>query len=276
MGDKISSRLAAQRSNVAGVPGTTEPITDPAEIVAFGDEHGYPIAIKAAYGGGGRGMKVVASAAEAESAFASAAREAQAYFGRAECYMERYLTKPRHVELQIFLDYARQRRLPERPRLLRAAAAPEAGRGGARARDPRRHAPRDGRGRGEGRAGLRLRQRGHRRDALPGRRLLLPRDEHAPPGGALRHRGDHRRRPRRRADPGRVGRAALVHAGVDRAARPLDRVPHQRRGPVEELPAVARLAHADAGPDRARAFGGTAGTTRATRSRSSTTTSSAS
>jgi acetyl-CoA/propionyl-CoA carboxylase biotin carboxyl carrier protein len=104
MGDKISSRLAAQRSNVAGVPGTNEPITDPAEIVAFGDEHGYPIAIKAAYGGGGRGMKVVASAAEAESAFASAAREAQAYFGRAECYMERYLTNPRHVELQIFLD----------------------------------------------------------------------------------------------------------------------------------------------------------------------------
>jgi acetyl-CoA/propionyl-CoA carboxylase biotin carboxyl carrier protein len=104
MGDKISSRLAAQRSNVAGVPGTTEPITDPAQIVAFGEEHGYPIAIKAAYGGGGRGMKVVGSAAEAESAFASAAREAQAYFGRSECYMERYLTKPRHVELQVFLD----------------------------------------------------------------------------------------------------------------------------------------------------------------------------
>jgi acetyl-CoA/propionyl-CoA carboxylase biotin carboxyl carrier protein len=104
MGDKISSRLAAQRSNVAGVPGTTEAITDPAEIVAFGDEHGYPIAIKAAYGGGGRGMKVVASAADAESAFASAAREAQAYFGRPECYIERYLTKPRHIELQVFLD----------------------------------------------------------------------------------------------------------------------------------------------------------------------------
>jgi acetyl-CoA/propionyl-CoA carboxylase biotin carboxyl carrier protein len=104
MGDKISSRLAAQRSNVAGVPGTTTPITDPSEILAFGEEFGYPIAIKAAYGGGGRGMKVVTSAAEAESAFASAAREAQAYFGRAECYMERYLTRPRHVELQIFTD----------------------------------------------------------------------------------------------------------------------------------------------------------------------------
>jgi acetyl-CoA/propionyl-CoA carboxylase biotin carboxyl carrier protein len=104
MGDKISSRLAAARAEVESVPGTTVPITDASEIVDFGDQFGYPIAIKAAYGGGGRGMKVVASAEEAESAFASAQREAQAYFGRAECYMERYLTRPRHVELQIFTD----------------------------------------------------------------------------------------------------------------------------------------------------------------------------
>jgi len=104
MGDKISSRLAAARSNVESVPGTTTPITDPAEIVAFGEEHGFPVAIKAAYGGGGRGMKVVARAEDAESAFASAQREAQSYFGRSECYMERYLTRPRHVELQIFTD----------------------------------------------------------------------------------------------------------------------------------------------------------------------------
>jgi acetyl-CoA/propionyl-CoA carboxylase biotin carboxyl carrier protein len=104
MGDKISSRLAAERAQVESVPGTTTPITDASEIVEFGAQFGYPIAIKAAYGGGGRGMKVVASADEAESAFASAQREAQAYFGRAECYMERYLTRPRHVELQIFTD----------------------------------------------------------------------------------------------------------------------------------------------------------------------------
>jgi acetyl-CoA/propionyl-CoA carboxylase biotin carboxyl carrier protein len=97
MGDKISSRLAAQRAEVAGVPGTNEPITDVSEIIAFGKEHGYPIAIKAAYGGGGRGMKVVTKEEDAQSAFDSAAREAQAYFGRAECYMERYLTRPRHV-----------------------------------------------------------------------------------------------------------------------------------------------------------------------------------
>ena len=84
MGDKISSRLAAQRAEVESVPGTTTPISDPSEIVEFGAEFGYPIAIKAAYGGGGRGMKVVANADEAQSAFESAQREALAYFGRAE------------------------------------------------------------------------------------------------------------------------------------------------------------------------------------------------
>ena len=104
MGDKISSRLAAARAEVESVPGTTIPITDASEIVAFGEEFGYPIAIKAAYGGGGRGMKVVERAEDAQSAFDSAAREAQAYFGRPECYLERYLTRPRHVELQIFCD----------------------------------------------------------------------------------------------------------------------------------------------------------------------------
>ncbi|MDE0495776.1 MAG: acetyl-CoA carboxylase biotin carboxylase subunit [Acidimicrobiaceae bacterium] len=105
MGDKISARLAAERSGVAGVPGTTEVITSPDEIAAFGDEHGYPIAIKAAYGGGGRGMKVVGSPDEIEAALASAQREAEAFFGRGECYMERYLTWPRHIEMQIIADH---------------------------------------------------------------------------------------------------------------------------------------------------------------------------
>src|SRR5207244_11537865 len=100
----ISSRLAAERAEVESVPGTTTPITDASEIVEFGEQFGYPIAIKAAYGGGGRGMKVVARPEDAPSAFDSAEREAQAYFGRAECYLERYLTRPRHVELQIFTD----------------------------------------------------------------------------------------------------------------------------------------------------------------------------
>jgi acetyl-CoA/propionyl-CoA carboxylase biotin carboxyl carrier protein len=104
MGDKISSRLAAARADVASVPGTSTPIEDVSEIIAFGDEFGYPVAIKAAYGGGGRGMKVVQSADEAKGAFESATREAQAYFGRPEAYLERYLTRPRHVEVQVLCD----------------------------------------------------------------------------------------------------------------------------------------------------------------------------
>jgi acetyl-CoA/propionyl-CoA/long-chain acyl-CoA carboxylase, biotin carboxylase, biotin carboxyl carrier protein len=104
MGDKISSRIAVERGGVASVPGTTTPIESVDEVLAFGKEHGYPIAIKAAYGGGGRGMKVVHDAKDAKAALESAQREAQAYFGRPECYMERYLTKPRHVELQVFCD----------------------------------------------------------------------------------------------------------------------------------------------------------------------------
>jgi acetyl-CoA/propionyl-CoA carboxylase biotin carboxyl carrier protein len=104
MGDKISARLAAQRADVHGVPGTTEFITSPDQVRAFGAEHGYPIAIKAAYGGGGRGMKVVPDEASIEEAIESAQREAKSYFGRDEIYMERYLTKPRHVEVQVLAD----------------------------------------------------------------------------------------------------------------------------------------------------------------------------
>ena len=104
MGDKISAREAAEKVGVFGVPGTTDLITDPAQVHAFGDEHGWPVAIKAAYGGGGRGMKVVAGAGKVESAIESAQREALAYFGRDEIYMERYLSHPRHVEVQVLAD----------------------------------------------------------------------------------------------------------------------------------------------------------------------------
>jgi acetyl-CoA/propionyl-CoA carboxylase biotin carboxyl carrier protein len=104
MGDKISARLAAERVGVLGVPGTTEFITDPEQVRAFGAEHGYPIAIKAAYGGGGRGMKVVSDESTIEDAIESAQREAMAYFARDEIYMERYLAAPRHIEIQILAD----------------------------------------------------------------------------------------------------------------------------------------------------------------------------
>jgi len=104
MGDKISSRHAAEAVGVSGVPGRTEPATDPAQVVAFGADYGWPVAIKAAFGGGGRGMKVVAGPDEAAEAMESAQREAKAYFGRPEVYLERYLSWPRHIEMQIFCD----------------------------------------------------------------------------------------------------------------------------------------------------------------------------
>ncbi len=104
MGDKVSSRKAALRGGAPIVPGTTEFATGPDEIVTFGEAHGWPVAIKAAFGGGGRGMKVVRSAAEVAEAMASAQREAKAFFGRDEVYVERYLTWPRHVEVQVVGD----------------------------------------------------------------------------------------------------------------------------------------------------------------------------
>lgn len=104
MGDKVSSRIAAQKAGVMGVPGTTEFLTSHEEIIAFGNEHGWPVAIKAAYGGGGRGMRVVDSADKAAEALESAQSEALKGFGRDECYIERYLTWPRHVEMQIVAD----------------------------------------------------------------------------------------------------------------------------------------------------------------------------
>jgi len=104
MGDKISARKAAAAADVASVPGTLEPIAAISEIVDFGEQHGWPVAIKAAFGGGGKGLKVCEDAEGAAAAFESATREAQAYFGRSEAYLERYLTKPRHIEIQVFCD----------------------------------------------------------------------------------------------------------------------------------------------------------------------------
>ena len=104
MGDKISSRLAAAKVGVEGVPGRSEALKNAKEVVKFGNEFGWPVAIKAAYGGGGRGMKVVNSADEAPTALESAQREAQSSFGRSECYIESYLTRPRHIEMQVLAD----------------------------------------------------------------------------------------------------------------------------------------------------------------------------
>jgi acetyl-CoA/propionyl-CoA/long-chain acyl-CoA carboxylase, biotin carboxylase, biotin carboxyl carrier protein len=105
MGDKVAARKAAVEAGAPVVPGTLDPVTSPDEIVAFGEEHGYPIAIKASFGGGGRGFKVVRNAKELEEAFAGAKREASMAFGRDEVYVERYLQGARHIEAQVLADH---------------------------------------------------------------------------------------------------------------------------------------------------------------------------
>jgi acetyl-CoA/propionyl-CoA carboxylase, biotin carboxylase, biotin carboxyl carrier protein len=104
MGDKVASRRTASAAGVSGVPGTPDPVERPEEVLEFARLHGFPVAIKAAFGGGGRGLKVVRDSQAVAGAMESARREAQAYFGRPEIYVERYLDRPRHVEVQVFCD----------------------------------------------------------------------------------------------------------------------------------------------------------------------------
>src|SRR4051812_38124778 len=104
LGDKVTARHIAQRAGAPLVPGTAEPATDVDEIIAFAEEHGLPVAIKAAFGGGGRGLKVARTIEEIPALFESATREAVAAFGRGECFVERYMDRPRHVEAQVLAD----------------------------------------------------------------------------------------------------------------------------------------------------------------------------
>src|SRR6185312_7308331 len=104
LGDKVSARHIAHKAGAPLVAGTPDPVQGVEEIHAFVAEHGLPVAIKAAFGGGGRGLKVARTVDEIDELFESATREAVAAFGRGECFVERYLDKPRHVETQCLAD----------------------------------------------------------------------------------------------------------------------------------------------------------------------------
>jgi len=104
LGDKVSARKIAAKVGAPLVAGTADPVDTPEEVIAFAEEHGLPVAIKAAHGGGGRGLKVAFTKEEIPELFASAVREAITGFGRGECFVERYLNKPRHVETQCLVD----------------------------------------------------------------------------------------------------------------------------------------------------------------------------
>ncbi len=143
VGDKVSARNIARSAGVPLVPGTLEPIEDPNVVREFGDAHGYPIAIKASGGGGGRGLRVARSADEVEDAFHTARRESEAYFSSSDVYVERYLEAPKHLEVQVLApgpadalwlgvrDCSLQRRhqklVEETPPPLFAEAMPEMG-----------------------------------------------------------------------------------------------------------------------------------------------------
>ena len=104
LGDKVSARHVAEAVNAPLAPGTSDPVQDASEVIAFADEFGLPVAIKAAFGGGGRGLKVAYERDEIAELFESATREAISAFGRGECFVEKYLEKPRHVETQCLAD----------------------------------------------------------------------------------------------------------------------------------------------------------------------------
>ena len=240
------------------MPGTPDPVKDADEVVAFAEEHGVPVAIKAAFGGGGRGMKVARTIEEIPELFDSATREAVAAFGRGECFVERYLDKPRHVEAQVHRRPARQRGRRRHPRLLAAAPLPEAGRGGARAVPDRRAAQGDPRVR-QGASARRPATTAPAPSSTWSARTARSRSSRSTP--ACRSSTRSPRRPRAStwcasssASP--TARSSRHHRGPD-AARALHRVPHQRRGRRPRLPARPRPGHASSSRRPAPACGWT-------------------
>jgi hypothetical protein len=271
MGDKLSARDAAQAAECPLVPGMMEPTDDADVVAAFAAEHGYPLIIKAAYGGGGRGMKVVRADSELREALDSAQREAVSAFGRGEVYVERYLARPRHVEIQILADthgttlYLGDRDCSTQRRhqkLIEEAPAP--------------HCP-DAVRKAMGEAAVRVSEQvgytgaGTVRVPVRGRRVLLPRDEHPPAGRAPRDRGGHRHGSGPLAAAHRRRRGAGHDPGRRPDHRPLHRGAHQRRERRDGIRPLPRADHRSGGRRPARACASTGSARRAGRSPAATT-----
>ena len=240
MGSKTRAREIMAEAGVPIVPGATEPAKDVEEARKQAEDAGYPVACKAAGGGGGKGFRVAMTPDELEEAFEGAGREGEKFFSDDRVYVERYLEDPRHVEVQVLADsQGNVIHLGERDCSIqrRHQKVIEEAPGPARRR---RDAGADRQDRHRRRGGGRLPRRRDGRGDAGRRRVLLPRDEHPGPGRALRDRDGHRRRHRPRAAPRRRRRAAEPRPGGRRAARPRDRVPDQRRGRPQELRPGAR------------------------------------
>ena len=224
LGDKAKAKHIAQKANAPLAPGTKDPVADADEVVEFAKANGLPVAIKAVFGGGGRGLKVARTLEEIPEQYESAVREAVSAFGRGECLVEKFLDKPRHVETQCLADQhgnvvvvsTRDCSLQRRhQKLVEEAPAPFL----SDDQVARLYA--------SSKAILtrgRVRRRRHLRvPGRQGRHHLLPRGQHPAPGRALRLRGGHRHRPRPRDVPDRRRRGARVRRPG--GPRPLDRVP---------------------------------------------------
>jgi acetyl-CoA carboxylase biotin carboxylase subunit len=212
MGDKSTAKATMQAVGVPTIPGSEGLLESPREAAELAERMGYPVMIKATAGGGGRGMRLVPGPEQLENLFKAAQGEAEAAFGNPGLYMEKFIDRPRHVEVQVLADrHGNVVHLGERDcsiqrrhqKLLEEAPSP----------------------------GLDPELRRRMGDAA------VAADEHPHPGGASGHRDGHRHRPDRRAAADRRRRADLGAAGGGAAQRPRDRVPHQRGRPLPELPA---------------------------------------
>ena len=234
MGSKVAARETMRAAGVPIVPGTTEAVTSAADVVKLGDELGWPLAIKASAGGGGKGLKVVRRADDAERAFEAARREGEAYFSDPAVYVERYLEDPRHVEVQGAGRRAWQRHSPRRARLHHQRRTRSWSRRRLRLRSTAALRERIGQIAVDAARAVGYRNAGTIEGLLDQGQLLPRMNTRIQVEHTVTER--HRARPRPRAGADRGRRAAIAEPGSGPPAKARHRVPHQRGGREHRLP----------------------------------------